>query len=1070
MRIHKVNIRGFGAVSERELKLHGPMTVLYGPNEAGKSSVLYFIRAMLYGFPGRTQSAQRGEPQDGGVHGGELALLDEDGCTWTIRRFSRPPEGPAGGSKTERLHVTFRDHDGLVRELGQQEMERDLLGGVSENMFRQLFAISLSELQEIRTLQSDEMNQYLFHAGIGGGNGIVRAERKLNQEMDKLFKPRGRVQESAKIIQEIEQLRGRLAESHSYLIQYNRLITELSEIDNDLAILDERRHSSEQELILFHKAAEIRPSWLSWKEANLEWSALPDCASFPLDGVSRWEKMREELRNLELRSSRIQKAAEDVASHLDRLPEYPLLEKLGPGIESLWSKRPLYLAGQSEQQELGTEYKMLEDRLHRILQEIDESWTPDHLSSLKVSASQREEIRRMGASFAGYDRRMETLSLEHRGAVRALSAAESSLREAQRSLQEESERGKSHFFMIKPSGPRETLTLWSKFQLEAERWREARLTHSSEATAPTQEQQINKGMLPVYRKWLMGLSILTVLLPGVLLWKGAPEAAVGAAVLLLGMDMFIWWKGRSEKDPISNSGIYSGRSTESGADGESEVSNLLAALVDDPYAAASGELTLRRGHTTGQGHNRVDPAQIEARLRELRKLMDDWQAWQQRIQRLTAEANTAEERVSQQNSELLHIQRVIQQEEKRFLELEQQWEKWLHERLLPTRLSPEAVMDILGWAEQGNEWIRQLKGLKGKLEILFQDGVRFEEGCSLVLREMGMEESASAAASRLEGIYNQWETYKEMLQERKLLSARLADLLNEASEVTDESCRLQDRMKDLLKAGGTEQEEEFLRLGAAAIRSVQLERDIRHREVVMFTGWNTEVREQLEFILEQSDAPELERLCQDKEKAAAADEKARDELQERRGRLLQEKESLEQKGFQENAIQQLEEKQSALKDIVVQYAVRSIGTVLISRTRKFYEEEKQPEVLRLASGYLERLTGGVYIRVLMRMGDQMLLAEQKDGAVVESSRLSRGTAEQLYLAMRLALAELMPHQEKMPMVFDDIFVNFDTERLGHALELLAEVSSTRQIIMMTCHDHVAERIRKLHPSAQFIEM
>ncbi|MGM1046952.1 MAG: AAA family ATPase [Bacillota bacterium] len=1068
MRIQRVNIRGFGAVHDKELELSRPMTVLYGPNEAGKSSVLYFIRAMLYGFPGRTQSAQRGEPQDGGVHGGELSLVDENDSTWVIRRFNRLPEGSAAGGKMERVSVTVRDSVGMVTEVGQQEMERDLLSGVSESMFRQLFAISLSELQEIRTLQSDEMNRYLFHAGIGGGNGIVRAERKLSQEMDKLFKPRGRVQESAKIVQDIEQLRGRIAESRSYLQQYNQVISELSEIDNGLSTLEIRRHRNMHELVLYRKAMEIRPVWLSWKEDNLEWSTLPDSSFFPLDGLNRWELMAEEHRNLEQQSFRIQKAHGDISSRLESLPENPLLEGLGSQIEALWSKRPLYIAGQTEKDELETEYRLLEGRLYRILQDIDDSWTPDHLASLKVSASEREDIRRMGASFAGYDRRMETLSLEHRGAVRALTAAESSLREAQRSLREEKERGSSHFFMIKPSNPRDTLTVWSKLQLEAERWREERLTRSASGPSPLQESLHKKGMLPSYRKLLTGLIILTVLLPGVLLWTGAVEAAAASAVLLLGSDLYMWWNGRREQSLLTSSGNDHGADGEIGNVGEKEVSSLVNALVEDPYAASAAEHTLRRGQSSGQDRSSVDPVLIEARLRELRKLMEDWQSWQQRLGRLTAEVSTAEERVSEQNSELMHTERVIQQEEKRFLELEQQWDSWLKARLLPNRLSPEAVMDILNWTEQGNELIRQLESLKIKIEKLSREEAHYEEDCLLLMREMRLGETTGA--SLLEGVYQQWAGYKETMQERKLLSARTAELLTEAAEVADERLKLEERMQVLLKVCSVEQEEEFLRIGAAAIRCDELERSIRHAEVAMFSGWNSEDREQLEFILEQSDASELERLCRDKEEASSADDIARDELQERRGRLLQEKESLERKGLQEDALQQLEEKQSALKDIVVQYAVRSIGTELISRTRKFYEEEKQPHVLRLASRYVERLTGGAYIRVLMRMGDQMLLVEQKDGTVIESARLSRGTAEQLYLAMRLALAELMPHKEKLPMVLDDIFVNFDMERLGYALQLLAEVSSTRQIILMTCHDHVVKMMRELHPSVQIIEM
>lgn len=53
MRLERMNIQGFGAVRDKSLTIEAPVTVLYGPNEAGKSTVLYFIRAMLYGFPAK---------------------------------------------------------------------------------------------------------------------------------------------------------------------------------------------------------------------------------------------------------------------------------------------------------------------------------------------------------------------------------------------------------------------------------------------------------------------------------------------------------------------------------------------------------------------------------------------------------------------------------------------------------------------------------------------------------------------------------------------------------------------------------------------------------------------------------------------------------------------------------------------------------------------------------------------------------------------------------------------------------------------------------------------------------
>lgn len=91
------------------------------------------------------------------------------------------------------------------------------------------------------------------------------------------------------------------------------------------------------------------------------------------------------------------------------------LEQYGERIEELSAKRSLHEAGNRELAELTAEYKAQENRPEQLLRDIDPAWTRQELLSLPVSASEREEVRRIGAAFAGYDRRMEALFIEQRG-------------------------------------------------------------------------------------------------------------------------------------------------------------------------------------------------------------------------------------------------------------------------------------------------------------------------------------------------------------------------------------------------------------------------------------------------------------------------------------------------------------------------------------------------------------------------------------------------------------------------------------------------------------------------------
>ena len=238
----------------------------------------------------------------------------------------------------------------------------------------------------------------------------------------------------------------------------------------------------------------------------------------------------------------------------------------------------------------------------------------------------------------------------------------------------------------------------------------------------------------------------------------------------------------------------------------------------------------------------------------------------------------------------------------------------------------------------------------------------------------------------------------------------------------------------------------------------------------MFGGLDAEGTSEVLQLLESMDLTALSEEHLALETTASEEEERRNRLLQLRGKLLQEQEYLQERCLEDSSIQQIEEQRAALRELAEQYAVTALAAELIGRTRRIYEQEKQPQVLQLASAYFEQLTGGEYRRVVMTLGHKVLKAEHKNAGLLDSGLLSRGTAEQLYLALRLALAETMTRQDPLPLLFDDLFVNFDEHRLHAALTLLGNLSASRQVVMMTCHRHVAEAVAALIPTATIISV
>ncbi len=107
-----------------------------------------------------------------------------------------------------------------------------------------------------------------------------------------------------------------------------------------------------------------------------------------------------------------------------------------------------------------------------------------------------------------------------------------------------------------------------------------------------------------------------------------------------------------------------------------------------------------------------------------------------------------------------------------------------------------------------------------------------------------------------------------------------------------------------------------------------------------------------------------------------------------------------------------------------------------------------PQISQRAGTYMQTLTAGKYDRLVLDQQLQLLAAARGEDTLRSNLWRSSGTADQLYFALRLAVAEELTPDA--PLILDDALVRFDDARMGLALELLQQQSQHRQIIVFTC--------------------
>jgi len=124
-----------------------------------------------------------------------------------------------------------------------------------------------------------------------------------------------------------------------------------------------------------------------------------------------------------------------------------------------------------------------------------------------------------------------------------------------------------------------------------------------------------------------------------------------------------------------------------------------------------------------------------------------------------------------------------------------------------------------------------------------------------------------------------------------------------------------------------------------------------------------------------------------------------------------------------------------------------------------------PKLAQLASGFLRQITAGVYSELLVDRDMQISvrIPQTKSMNADPARLLSKGTVDQIYFALRLAMVQCMSeNSESIPMVLDDPFANYDDDRLMNAMQLLAEVGARHQILLFTCREDVVRAAEKVN--------
>ena len=160
----------------------------------------------------------------------------------------------------------------------------------------------------------------------------------------------------------------------------------------------------------------------------------------------------------------------------------------------------------------------------------------------------------------------------------------------------------------------------------------------------------------------------------------------------------------------------------------------------------------------------------------------------------------------------------------------------------------------------------------------------------------------------------------------------------------------------------------------------------------------------------------------------------------------------------------------ALERRRAEYAALELALDTLEEANGDLQARFSPALNHRAGEILSALTGGKYESITLSR-DFEAAAEEAGGVLPRRAlALSQGTADQLYLAVRLAVCDLaLPAEEPAPLVLDDALANFDDGRMALALDYLLELGRARQILLFTCHSRERAYLAR-RPDAACIQL
>jgi uncharacterized protein YhaN len=1015
VRITALEVDGFGIWNELRLdNFADGLHVFYGPNEAGKTTLLQFVRTVLYGFS--DQRRRYLPPLRGGRPGGSLRVDSPSGPVQIHRHLD--------GDR-----LVGEDCVELVGAEGTRQGEQllqVLLGGVDEVIFNNVFAVGLRELQELGTLSDTEAASMLYNLSLGLDRvSLGDVVRELNASRNRLLATDGGSSEIVELCARRERLRAELDELGELTRRYGRLAADQDQLAQKAARLEEEVDGLRHEATVARVAIELRDRWQKRAELDQRLAALGPADAGLEEALERLEATNGRLEKHLSFVDDLRRGWQQLHTEWSGLKMNAALWRLAPRVEVLAEQEDWIHSLRRRVSDLESEISELEDRLTSQKGRFGVQEGMDTQVVRELSPASLAALKEPAKALRSAQRRLED-------AEKAMGAA----RETADTLAEEIQsalraRGETNLTQAMERTGGQAAQLRRRAQMDE------RLDQMHKYRGELQEQSrtlLDHRVLPAWV--LLGLGAVFVI-GLVLLFSRLfmPEAssAFGWPLTLLGVVAAV-------------GAVVTKFMLERAAARRLEGCQQQLRMLEGQMRHATSERDALDRQLAGGDPVDSQLHSAESELNALEELVP----------------LDARRRAADQEAEATGEQ--IREAESRLSAAKDRWRDVLATLGLPKNLSPRQVKGLVSGSDEIVDLGHRLEIRYDELQQRTRELESLADRIARIAAETDLTLEGSDPVEQLHLLVEEVAEQETRLRRRREIRGEARKIRRKRAKVDAVMRRLREQRREILAHAGAKDEQELRRLAARAAQARQVcdQRESIHREIDAALAGHCAEKE----VAEKLQAHPGSRLHGHREELRKKLEATEAKLQrqfEKRGQLSEQlKRLVDDRGPAAKRLE-LATVEKRLEKAIESWQTLAVTSRILDRIRTSYEQDRQPETLREASTYLEQMTRGRYRRVWTPLDQDVLFVDNGEGKSLSGELLSQGTREQLFVALRLAMANSFARRgTRLPIILDDVLVNFDNRRAEAAAALLRDFADEgRQLLVFTCHEHISEIFRAL---------